>query len=313
MSPLCPSNLEANNISLAAPTGVDGIKCNTDPVTAGLTVVNTGDATVTAFELTYSLNGGPEQPFSWTGTLPSFTSLLVEIGTVNPVSGSNTFEAAVVSVNGMDDEDPNGNAISSDFMAISAPIDVTLSIILDNYPGETTWEITDEFGFLVHQGGPYQAGDNSFQGSFCLALETCYAFTIYDQIGDGICCGFGTGSYVLSDQFGNTLASGGDFNFEESTSFCTLPVSLEENSALQSLHLYPNPARDQFVIDAGAAGMVRSVTVFDAVGRQVWQTSGSQASAGQIEIPIGGLGVGMYLVQVHTDQGIAVRRLLIQR
>ncbi|MCB0620094.1 MAG: hypothetical protein KDC41_15570, partial [Saprospiraceae bacterium] len=41
--------------------------------------------------------------------------------------------------------------------------------------------------------------------------DGCYDFTIYDSFGDGICCAYGQGSYILQDASGNTLASGGNF------------------------------------------------------------------------------------------------------
>ena len=41
-----------------------------------------------------------------------------------------------------------------------------------------------------------------------------------DEYGDGICCEYGDGSYVLKDREGNTLASGGEYGEEEVTEFC---------------------------------------------------------------------------------------------
>ena len=35
--------------------------------------------------------------------------------------------------------------------------DLTITILTDNYPGETTWSLTDASGTVVAAGGPYGA------------------------------------------------------------------------------------------------------------------------------------------------------------
>lgn len=96
----------------------------------------------------------------------------------------------------------------------------TLTIVLDNYPGETTWTVTDG-GTTVASGGPYGSQPNGSTVTETFSLSGGdYTFTIFDSYGDGICCAYGSGSYNLSDELGNTLASGGAFASSESTNFC---------------------------------------------------------------------------------------------
>lgn len=98
--------------------------------------------------------------------------------------------------------------------------EVTLSITLDNYPEETSWEIKNDAGALIASGGTYGNFPNgaTVTEDICLA-DDCFTFTIFDSYGDGICCSYGTGSYTLSD--GSTvLASGGQFGSSEATDFC---------------------------------------------------------------------------------------------
>ncbi len=97
--------------------------------------------------------------------------------------------------------------------------DVTLTITLDNYPGETSWSVTSG-GTTVADGGTYgnQAAGSTVSVAICLA-DGCYDFNIFDAYGDGICCGYGNGSYSLSEG-GNVLASGGQFTNSETTNFC---------------------------------------------------------------------------------------------
>ncbi|MTB50988.1 S8 family serine peptidase [Lewinella sp. W8] len=98
--------------------------------------------------------------------------------------------------------------------------EVTLTIVLDNYPEETSWTITADGGGIVASGGTYGflADGSTYTEDICLA-DGCYTFTINDSYGDGICCSYGNGSYSLTDG-GTVLASGGAFASSEATAFC---------------------------------------------------------------------------------------------
>jgi hypothetical protein len=97
--------------------------------------------------------------------------------------------------------------------------EVTVEIILDNYPGETTWDLKSAGGTVIASGGPYN-GQNGVTISLteCLA-GGCYDFSIYDSYGDGICCAYGQGSYSVFSS-SSTYASGGNFASSEVTNFC---------------------------------------------------------------------------------------------
>ena len=98
---------------------------------------------------------------------------------------------------------------------------VTLTIVLDNYPEETSWEIRDG-GTVVASGGTYGSNpDGSTVIENACLPDGCYDFIIYDAYGDGICCAYGSGSYTLTDDSdGSTLASGGAFTSSQTTNFC---------------------------------------------------------------------------------------------
>ena len=96
---------------------------------------------------------------------------------------------------------------------------VYVNITFDQYGSETTWDIKDVSGTVVASGNGYSNGDTSISEMICLD-DACYTFNIYDQFGDGICCGYGNGSYALVDGDNNTLVSGGQFGQSETTGFC---------------------------------------------------------------------------------------------
>lgn len=101
-------------------------------------------------------------------------------------------------------------------------LNVTVSLTLDMFGTENTWEIADATtNKVVQQGGPYA---NKTQGQkqerkMCLPFG-CYIFKIKDAAGDGMCCTYGSGGFKLIDSTGKVLLSGDQFGREASTSFC---------------------------------------------------------------------------------------------
>ncbi|NNK80647.1 MAG: hypothetical protein HKO93_04040, partial [Flavobacteriales bacterium] len=71
--------------------------------------------------------------------------------------------------------------------------EVTVLLTTDNFGSETTWQLLDSEGGEIFFGGPYDSNIDTSE-VFCLP-DGCYEFTIFDAFGDGICCGFGEGSY----------------------------------------------------------------------------------------------------------------------
>lgn len=96
--------------------------------------------------------------------------------------------------------------------------EATLTIMTDNYPGETTWTIKDANGNTLYSGGPYTSTNSIFTVDIC-EPDGCYDFTINDTYGDGICCAYGQGYYNVSDASGELIA-GGAFTNTETKNFC---------------------------------------------------------------------------------------------
>ncbi len=94
----------------------------------------------------------------------------------------------------------------------NAQVEVAVTIIPDQYPTETTWELRDGNNILLASGA------NAVGDTFCVDTIDCLRFTIFDSYGDGICCSFGTGSYTVTYD-GTQVAAGGNFTFEETTMF----------------------------------------------------------------------------------------------
>ena len=112
----------------------------------------------------------------------------------------------------------NPGATIDDGSCILGGVEITFTILTDNYPGETTWSIADANGSVVMTGGPYSSSATTYSSTVCVD-NGCYDLTINDSFGAGICCAYGTGNYVITSQ-GETLASGGEFASTETVNFC---------------------------------------------------------------------------------------------
>jgi hypothetical protein len=103
-------------------------------------------------------------------------------------------------------------------------MDVEVSIKTDQYPDETTWNLSSDLscdtGSTIN-GGPYSQADNLTSVRKCLPAGK-YVFTIKDSAGDGLCCGYGIGWYNIVVN-GVTTHAGGLFGGSETKTFgeCT--------------------------------------------------------------------------------------------
>jgi len=95
-----------------------------------------------------------------------------------------------------------------------AAMAVKVTVKTDNYPSETSWELANACtGNGVASRGDYSDRNAVHENEYCLP-DARYRFTIRDTWGDGICCGYGSGSYALSLN-GDEIKAGGNFGQSE--------------------------------------------------------------------------------------------------
>ncbi len=221
---------------------------------------------------------------------------------------------------GNDTLDTDGDGIPDFCDTTSSCTSVDVRITFDRYAAEVTWQLNDENGQTVLAGNGYTSANNSTTiiESACLPAG-CYDFVIYDSYGDGICCGYGSGSYAVTDALGTVVASGGNYTTSETTNFCvgetattSLRIEIEESSS--SLTLSPVPA-DQVVqlnyyFETGSTGKV-GVSIFDSAYRQVYQKVISKDTFSK-QIDVSQLPEGVYLIRLTNEQEILTQRFLVK-
>ena len=127
-----------------------------------------------------------------------------------------------------DDDNNGGNPPTGEEPFSCNDLPVYVDITLDQFGMETTWALTTETGDTLATGGPYpkkQAG-RIVRDSVCLT-DDCYLFRIADEDGDGLCCAYGAGSFVVRTAENDTIVQGANFDSLAVFDFC-LPFESDE-------------------------------------------------------------------------------------
>ncbi len=273
-------------------------------VTIDVTIQNMGFDELTACTITAFADGIEVASIDWSGSLSTYEIANVEVGTFTPASADTELSIEITSA---DDNDIN-NVITTD---ITFEDNVTQTIHLelktDSYPTETRWEIIDEStGDVVAEDGPYtnaQKNEIVYDEDITLPALGCYTFTCYDSYGDGIT---GSGYYKLYDAEGDLISQGMEnIKTEKSDALkVSEDVAINDNSLVEGVQVYPNPANDNMTITINmAASADVTVTVVNMYGASVETAAAGTFAAGahNFNVNTSTLANGMYFVQITGE------------
>ena len=191
-----------------------------------LNIQNIGTETLTSMTLQVELEG-EAQTINWEGELPQYA--VVKIPAVVEVPfGTYPLHVALTEANG---EPMDKQATSSVACIEWAEVEIEgeeeelrVEIMQDKFGNHITWEFTTPDGTVLGSGGPYTmlaagTGTQLHIEHVTVPADECVRFTIYDQMGNGICCSYGHGYYIVKDSQGNVLfGDEDDGQFEDEAS-----------------------------------------------------------------------------------------------
>ena len=268
-------------------------------------VQNNGSDPITSLSIEYSINDGSSETYSWTGSLAFLESTSIELPSIG-YSPSNTNSVNI----SIPDDQNNANNSNIFYFNQSNSYEtslVTLNLLTDDYGSETTWDLKGADGAIIAEGGPYS---NNLTTSLEIGIPSsneCYTFTINDAIGDGICCGYGIGSYSISDDSGNEIFSGGEFSSTEATTF-RVGEPLGLNSFMdENLKIFPNPSNGIFTVKTTITNS--SYKIHNLIGQTI---KSGFINNGENSIDIRNSKDGIYFLTIESTNGGKVGYKLIK-
>jgi hypothetical protein len=253
-----------------------------------------------------SLNAAPGWSWTFAGGTPS-TSTEANPAVVFNSPGDRLVMLSVTNSSGTD-------TYSSVVPVSIEPNRINLNFTFDDYPGETSWTITDDLTAEdVAIGGPYTGlnAGSTFTDHVCLPAG-CYTFTISDSYGDGMCCDNGNGSYTIGNPQQGQLASGGTFAYTASASFCVdLSTVISPSTTDRALLVQPLNDRGRYLLSLPGLNSGFTTYVFDALGRAV-PTAIGHVSGNELILDLHACAAGSYLVVLQGPEAAWTARIVRQ-
>ncbi|SFQ63259.1 M43 family zinc metalloprotease [Flavobacterium akiainvivens] len=270
---------------------------------------NNGNNTITSATFTYQVDEEAAQTYSWTGSLENGEEEAIAITGLTVAAGDHEFTTAMVTVNGVADQAPANDAITTPF-SVAAMYNTYQNIIVtintDDYGDETIWALLDSNDNFIASNANLQTGViNYYDSNETYVIEVpvqsgeCYTFSILDLAGDGMCCDWGEGSYSVTTTAGDVIVEGGAFADQENTNF-GIDSALGTNSfsTTNGISLYPNPANSVISIATQGQNTVPdSYTVYNSLGQVV---GSGKISSNNHPVSISNYANGVYFIKLQS-------------
>jgi len=203
---------------------------------------------------------------------------------------------------------------------------VEVVIYTDRYAHEASWDIKNEAGTIVAEGGGYAEGDGDEFGAdgpqsskdlhYWVTLPgdspECFTVTLYDEWGDGWIY-----SLTEEEEHGIRIYSSGELIYENMVgyfgeelsipnAFRTMGVLGTEEVEADTFAVYPNPTTG--VLNFNTQEPV-SVTVTDLSGKVVF-TAKEINNGGSVNL--GSLQAGMYIAKINGASGERIEKIMVK-
>ena len=266
---------------------------------------NSGTQEITSLKYEVEVWGVKTQ-HSWTGNLPSYSSVTFEEEIVIYL-GEHDVKFRITEVNGKPYSYKKEISVNSegwsDVYFQGEEDEFRIQIVQDKHGTQTTWKLINSNEEVLASGGPYTTlvanGIKAHVTKVKVPNNECLKFVIYDEGNNGINCGYGDGYYQIKDSKGNIIINGdGKFTSEASHSISTKQgeVAVEEITD-EAYDIYPNPVKDVLTIEGQN---IEQVNVYNAMGQLVKTVNGND---NVVKVNVNDLQNGMYIVNIIDNNG----------
>jgi hypothetical protein len=258
-------------------------------------IQNVGTNPITSLSIEYSLNGVSDT-FAWTGNIESLKSETITLPEVSTILlEANTFEVSIPN------DDYNANNVLT--IPFEVPLTTgTLDLIIetDNKGNQCRWNLKDSQGTTVANGGPY--GDNQTYFERINIDEDCYTFTLIDTGGDG-----GNIVSLIDNEGTEVFVTDGTYGTTAVTKFYSDGVLGVNQTTLENVTIYPNPAKDEINISSAENAEIQ---IYDLLGKMIFSMNNIEMNQ---QLNVAKFQTGTYFMKISKDNSVTTKRFLISR
>jgi len=264
---------------------------------------NLGSSAITGLNYSYTVNGTAFTG-SWTGNIAPKASAIITMPaiTVN-LNQNNTVQVEVTSIDGTN-VTTSPKSLTFKKRVYTGGGNMVFNLKTDNYGSETTFKIFGPDGAVVLSGGPFSNTSTVHTFAFNPPAVGCYRLEVYDQYGDGINAGYGSGYFEMLNGDGTRIfRDNGNFGSQATYLIdVSVPAGIEDVT-MENTTVYPNPATDVLTINSGS--QVQRVEIFNIQGQLV------KAEAGDVHtISVKDLANGLYTLKLTTENGTSMHKII---
>ncbi len=296
-------------VALDASVSIEFSDCNLAQLGAFVKLANYGSDNLTSATITWSVNGGSNNVINWTGNLTQGQTADINLGVLNSTTGNYVVNASVSNPNNGIDENTSNDATSkSKTLNRFETTQIHLDLLTDDYAAETSWELRNSAGTVLFNGNNYSSNNTHVIEDMSVPANDCYEFEIFDSSNDGVCCGYGNGSYKLTTDNNVIIKQGGSFSTSELTSFATKDGALSiTDMEGTNIAVYPIPVQNQLTIEINN-GVRYQYSLINSISQVMLQGSFEKLTT----INVSNLASGVYFLKLDDDTKSIIKKIIIE-
>ena len=279
-----------------------------------VTLKNYGVVDLTSLGFTYSVNGGDDATYAWTGNLAQNEEEVITLPAISYVpTDNNTVNIVSELPNGVQDELPQNDFFNQSYEGSqNYPETCNFGVQIITNPGEITWDIVDENGDVIAEGGPY-AAPGFHIAPFTFPEDGCYELTLNDASGNGLSGGF----YLITDDNSNILWNGGDFTYSAKAGLASgMWVDVNEILTADDISIHPNPVTATANIEFSLGNNSNvDIAVYNILGKKITDLYNGEMSMGSnnIKWDVNGLNNGVYFVKIQMNNQVVTKKIMVTK
>ncbi len=291
---------------------------------------NKGSKPLTSVDIDYGGINAPDTlkgSYTWEGNLEFGELDTVALPGTDKYGGlyvnSERFNVDLSNPNGKEDENPNNDHKTVSYEKPPELPEKFIFEIQSDAPKETSWKITDKWGNTIQTSKPYTEANKLYRDT--ISLEPgCYEMLINDSENDGVnffCqssnasnSGCGTIKLRNHDNQFSLVNLQDNFGDRLSIHFTVGHVlDVEESNFSPHLNVYPNPAQSKLNLEGSfTKGGDFEVEVTSIMGQQVMAKTFDNYSNQEVQLNIGELKAGIYLIKAQIGDKKVIKRFVKQ-